>query len=208
MFFPKLTRRSKEEYHHRGGGFYADYKQNHDKVAADCKHRCVYCDILTIEMGGEGMHLDHFRPQNHFKDLEAHPHNLYLACPKCNQLKSDDWPCSKDVGAPSFIGGIGYLDPFEHDPADYLEIDAGGLIIQKGGPVNYMIKRMLLNRQSRAQIRRRRLLAKKKEQLSSSVTRLIEKLLEDMQGAKNVNIKDFAERLAHILSLKKSLDES
>ena len=37
MFFPKLTRRSEEGYHHRGGGFYADYKKNHEKVSVPKK---------------------------------------------------------------------------------------------------------------------------------------------------------------------------
>lgn len=153
------------------------------------------------------MHLDHFRPQFHFSDLETHPYNLYLACPKCNQLKSDDWPCSKVLNGPSFIGGVGYLDPFEHDPADYLEVDDEGQIIQKGGPVKYMIEKMLLNRQSRTQIRRRRLLLIKKEKISLSITNLMINLLQDMQAAGDENNNAFTKRLEHILSLKRRLDE-
>lgn len=207
MFFPNLTRRKESDYHHTGGKFYADYTQNYEKISKDCLHRCIYCDILTEEMGGEGMQLDHFRPQKYFSDLKAHPCNLCLACPKCNRLKSDDWPCEKYKDSPSFVGGLGYLDPFNIDRSKYLRVDNDGQIKPKDGPVKYMIEKMFLNRQSRTQIRRRRLLAKKKEQLSASITKLMEQLLQDTKVVGSQS-KDFSQRLEHILLLKRMLDES
>lgn len=182
MFFPKLTRSPMSDYFSSRGGTYADYRRNKVQVSLDCKGRCVYCDILLEEIGGEGMHLDHFRPIAHFPKLETDPYNLMLACPKCNVLKSDDWPCDKNKNKPSFEGSIGYLDPFENGYAGYLEVNTDGEIVGVTGPIDYMIDKMLLNRLSRVQIRRRRVLQNKKAKLSGKITELMADLLTDMEN--------------------------
>lgn len=169
MYFPELKRRDVIEYQNRNNQFYADYSLNYSKVAQDCKERCVYCDITIDEFGGDKMQLDHFRPKKHFGHLEIHPYNLYLSCPKCNVLKTSDWPCDKRDGAPSFVGPIGYIDRFTHNAREYLEVSKTGEIISLGGPVSYMIKKMHLNRASRVNVRRKR-------QLEARKTAVLEKI--------------------------------
>jgi hypothetical protein len=171
MFFPKLTRRKEEDYYSNRNYFYADYRENYTKIAEDCLNRCVYCDITILEYGGDEMHLDHFRPQEHFSELSTHPYNLYLSCPKCNGLKSSDWPCPKKNTSPTFIGRVGYIDRFSHDAALYLKVDSDGLIIPIAGPAAYMIKKMHLNRVSRLNVRRKRIIEEKKTGLLEGIRR-------------------------------------
>ncbi len=201
MFFPELTRRSEENYFNNRKQFYADYRQNYPKVAEDCQHRCVYCDITIVEAGGDEMQLDHFRPQDHFEHLETHPHNLYLACPKCNVLKTSDWPCSKDAdNAPSYIGGVGYLDRFIHNAENYLRVEEDGKIFQLAGPVNYMIEKMKLNRPSRVNIRRKRKIDSKKTKLLEGIARLTDKLIQDSEQGK-LSAAQVTNKAKHIKSL-------
>jgi 5-methylcytosine-specific restriction endonuclease McrA len=179
MFFPNLARRPANYYHNRNGVFYANYRENYIKIAEDCAQRCVYCDISIEEHGGDEMHLDHFRPQDYFSSLSQHPYNLHLACPKCNILKSSDWPCAKVQTAPSFIGGRGYLDRFTHNAINYLRVDSTGHIVAIGGPVNYMIGMLQLNRSSRVNTRRKRILDARRASLINGINRLTLKLEQD-----------------------------
>lgn len=179
MFFPKLSRKAAQHYHNRNGVFYANYRDNYKKIAEDCEHRCVYCDITIDEQGGDEMHLDHFRPQEHFTNLSQNPFNLHLACPKCNILKSSDWPCTKTTGAPSFIGARGYLDRFAHDVFNYLHVDNTGHLIAIGGPVKYMIGMLQLNRPARVNTRRKRILDARRASLLNGIARLTAKLESD-----------------------------
>lgn len=200
MYFPQLIRREKDDYLNSQNRFYADYRSNYEKVAADCKHRCVYCDITVEEFGGDEMQLDHFRPQEHFEHLSIDPFNLYLSCPKCNVLKTSDWPCAKADGAPSFIGGVGYLDRFLHKTDDFLRVDNDGKIVQIAGPVNYMIRKMHLNRASRVNVRRRRSVAIRKTKILEGIMRLTERLTQDRVRGE-VTDEQANERQVHIMSL-------
>ncbi|WP_019615119.1 HNH endonuclease [Psychromonas ossibalaenae] len=198
MFFPKLIRRSEEDYFNIRKKFYANYRDNYPKVKDDCKSRCVYCDITVKEYGGDNMQLDHFRPQEHFEHLETHPHNLYLSCPKCNVLKTSDWPCCKKTNdAPSFVGSIGYLDRFKHNADDYLRVEKDGTITHIAGPTNYMIMKMKLNRPSRTNIRRKRIIESQKTKLLIGINKLTEKLLQDSKSGK-ISMAQVPDRLENI----------
>lgn len=176
MFFNKLTRRPIADYHSNRGAFYADYRQNYSMVAVDCEEKCVYCDISIKEYGGDEMHLDHFRPQEHFIGLSTHPYNLYLSCPKCNILKTSDWPTSKSPNGQTFVGSIGYIDRFQHDCADFLYVDRDGFIVPVSGPTRYMIQKMHLNRPSRVNVRRTRIIEHRKTMILSGIQKLTAKL--------------------------------
>lgn len=193
MFFPKLLRRKVEDYFSNRDAFYADYRYNYVKIAEDCQHRCVYCDITVDEYGGDEMHLDHFRPQEHFEKLSTHPYNLYLSCPKCNGLKTSDWPCSKEEGALTFVGRVGYLDRFEHDVDAYLKVGEDGRIAAIAGPVEYMIKKMHLNRTSRVNIRRKRYIEHRKTRILEGILRLT-KSLQAAETQRTLTVEQVAEK--------------
>ncbi|SCX69544.1 HNH endonuclease [Pseudomonas sp. NFACC32-1] len=176
MFYPRLSRRKIEYYYSNRNKFYADYRSNYEKISEDCQQRCVYCDISVTEHGGDEMHLDHFRPQEHFEKLSTHPYNLHLSCPKCNGLKTSDWPCSKEDGALTFIGKIGYIDRFERHIDEFLKVEDTGHITALAGPVEYMIKKMHLNRSSRVNIRRKRLIEHRKTRTLEGILRLTQSL--------------------------------
>lgn len=200
MYFPKLTRSPEVAYHSNRNGFYANYRDNYVVVAKDCDHRCVYCDITVEEYGGDELQLDHFRPQEHFIDLSNHPYNLYLACPKCNILKTSDWPTTRVAGAPSFIGRIGYIDRFLHSAEDYLEVDQNGLIVSRGGPIEYMIKKMHLNRPSRANVRKKRMIAHKKTQLLEKILLLMKKL-DNAEAAGEIGAAQLRQKRQQVTAL-------
>lgn len=206
MFYPKLTRRNKEDYKHSRNDYYADYRKNYKKVAEDCKHRCVYCDLLVTELGGDELQLDHFRPQELYPELERDPYNLYLSCPKCNILKSSDWPCYNKEHEPTFIGKIGYIDSFNDDPSEFLIVKDTGHISSIDGPIDYMIKQMQLNRESRVQNRRKRIIDHKKETLLNKIMLLTEKLGKDLENS-NIDIHILKERLNAQKELLKRFSE-
>lgn len=187
LFFPSLNRRPEDYYYCNTGGFYSNYQANYEKVAEDCKHRCVYCDATEKECGGERFSLDHFRPKDVFANkfngiLVKHPHNLHLSCQKCNVLKGKDWKgCEATVDGYTFIDGKGYIDRFNDDINQYLEIQFNGRMLELqstgthlGGPGKYMIKRLHLNRPNRVYLRQKRVvdkLVQDIEQLFSKLTR-------------------------------------
>jgi hypothetical protein len=145
------------------------------------------------------MHLDHFRPQEHFEELATHPFNLYLSCPKCNGLKTSDWPCSKEANALTFVGRIGYLDRFSHEYDTYLKVGEDGRIVAIAGPVEYMIRKMHLNRMSRVNVRRKRYIDNRKTRILEGILRLIsnlqsaeaeEKITKDQVAARRAKIDE------------------
>ena len=152
MYFPKIRRRTAYKVK-KDGAAYLTYSAYYDEIAEDCQNRCVYCDVLVVEVGGESMNLDHFRPEKHFPELHAEPTNLVLSCPKCNQLKSDWWP-EKQGTADG--GKNGFVDPFSEHMLSYVKVDDSGFMTALRNPSQYMIDLMLLNRPTRQQIRRAR----------------------------------------------------
>ncbi len=153
VFFPKIERR--DNYSTKANGDnYVDYHHYAEEVAEDCQQRCVYCDITLTEDGGEGMQLDHFRPQKHFPELGSDPYNLVLSCANCNRLKSAHWPI-KD-GDNSHDGSAGFVDPFEEDRMTVFNVSIAGSVETIKGPAEYEIKLLHLNRPSRVAVRQRR----------------------------------------------------
>lgn len=154
MYFPELVRRKNYKTKSDGKN-YITYSTYYEEIAEDCQHRCVYCDVLIAELGGESMHLDHFRPQKHFLHLASDPTNLVLACPYCNQLKSDLWP-EKDGTSENGVNG--FVDPFGCRLLDYFQVEDGGALLPLQPPAQYIIGILALNRPTRKQIRRARLI--------------------------------------------------
>ena len=53
--------------------------------------KCCYCE-RRIPATGHGKSVEHFAPKGIFKDRRNHWSNLFLACPKCNGTKSNQFP--------------------------------------------------------------------------------------------------------------------
>ncbi|ENZ3704712.1 HNH endonuclease [Serratia marcescens] len=156
MFYPILTRR--KEYERKMSGDFYRYSYYRQVIEEDCQKRCVYCDLLLKEHAFEGMHLDHFRPQSVFNELTNDPSNLVLACPKCNSLKTNHWPCPRAaLDSPSHDNNVGFIDPFSEKMCDYLTVDKDGIIHSNKKPADYIIELLKLNRPSRVLLRKRRL---------------------------------------------------
>ncbi len=156
LFFPLVKRRT--TYCGKGASKKSHYTDYHSEIEEDCKHRCVYCDISLEEHGYEGMVLDHFRPEKHFPKLRNDPNNLILSCPKCNRSKWHHWPCSKEDNMPSHLDKVGFIDPFTEDRKNYFSITIDGQLESTKPPAQYMLDMLNLNRKSRVQVRRRRII--------------------------------------------------
>lgn len=180
MYYPKITRRTsyKKSKH---GTYYANYSEYHDEISEDCQHRCVYCDILLKENGGEGMHLDHFRPQKHFPNLSNSPLNLLLACAKCNQLKSDFWPDES-------LSKSHFIDPFSTTRSDHFSVKNTGEVEGLSSQSQYTIELLSINRPSRRTIRKTRA-------VKQSAMEVIEHIELELEKLANGSIADVISRL-------------
>lgn len=160
-FFPQMTR---SQYKTKDNGSWYAYRHYEVEITNDCLERCVYCDVHIKEIGLEGFHLDHFRPQDVFPDLINTPDNLVIGCPKCNRWKSSHWPVSVELGL-THNDNVGFIDPFGHNRLDFFKVNSDGTLTPLKGPSQYLINLLNLNRASRVLVRRNRLLSCKLDQL-------------------------------------------
>lgn len=156
LFYPIITRRTQYSVK-PDGTYYKTYSYYHTEISEDCHHRCVYCDITELEMGGEGMVLDHFRPYKYFEELVNDPNNLVLSCPKCNGLKSSHWPAG-NTSASTHNGVSGFIDPFIDSMRNYFSVQTDGLITSLKPPAKYIERKLSLNRKTRVDVRHWRIL--------------------------------------------------
>jgi hypothetical protein len=192
MYFPQLIRKPLNKYYNRNDKFYADYKSNYEWIHADCLGRCVYCDATEKECGGDKFSLDHFRPRDIFEALfngvlMTHPYNLYLSCQKCNVLKSSDWKgCLQQMNGPTYASKEGYIDRFDHNSDEYLKVNDKGEIesIKADGPVDYMIKKMMLNRPNRTYLRKKRSISSRVSEFANNLCVLNNKVIENYKSGK------------------------
>lgn len=214
IFYPQLTRKEEQYYYNRNGTFYANYLENYEKIAEDCHHRCVYCDATEKECGGDPFSLDHFRPKQIFVHLFngiliTHPHNLYLSCQKCNVLKSNDWKGPTDlIDGPSYINNQGYIDRFKDSTNDFIKVtDTGEVIsVNKNGPGDYMIKKILLNRTNRIYLRKKRIIDKQIQELNKTITNRIEDLILYF-NMEDIDHKKLKDDITLLINIKRDFDK-
>lgn len=152
-FFRTLTRRTTYETRPEDGGF-LDYPHYRIAIAEDCEFLCVYCDSHEDAVGGrEAMEMDHFRPWNKafgpskekkFEHLKNEPKNLVHACGVCNGFKWAHWP-TEDPDRP-YDHEKGWIDPFEENRAEFLEVRPDGKVYALKAPGHYQIVKLRLNR--------------------------------------------------------------
>ena len=194
LFFPKLKRR-KQYRTNSEGEYYVNYQAYRQEIRQDCLGRCVYCDLHENELSGQaGMHIDHFRPKDKFRELANNPHNLVWSCAPCNGNKSNHWPA---LGTDNtFVGNEGFIDPFEENRLDYFKVRSDGSIIPLKPPAEYMEKLLVLNRNTSRVKRKLRYQAHK---LIPALEREIAKLEQ-----KNSLSDEEAERLSTFREIKAS----
>jgi hypothetical protein len=197
VYFPKITRR--DSYKAKANGeFYASYLEYYDEISEDCQYRCVYCDVMLKEIGGEGMHVDHFRPQKYFPELATIPGNLVLACQKCNLRKSNWWP--EKTGTES-NGKCGFVDPFSLNRHEYFSVDQFGAVVAGKQPAQYIIDLLILNRPTRCSIRRTRALKYQGMELLNAVEQEMEVLVTKTEAEIRARLPILSEALAQIRGL-------
>lgn len=209
MFYPILSRR--EEYKLKRNGSFYSYSFYRAVILEDCQNRCVYCDLLIQEHAYEGMHLDHFRPQNYFSQLTNDPKNLVIACPKCNALKTNHWPGDKtNVNGPCHDNNIGFIDPFSEKMLDYFRVESDGSLSALKKPADYIIELLKLNRSTRVLLRKRRMQMSMAISLNLLLEKQIDKLIQDLCNGnidksvaknKHKKLKDSREIISKILTM-------
>jgi uncharacterized protein (TIGR02646 family) len=171
-FYPDLLRR--DTYPTKTNGNFYSYSSYRDNIHEDCQNRCVYCDITIDEHGGEGFHLDHFKPQSTNSELINDPNNLVSSCPKCNYFKSDHWPDS--------YPNVSFLDPFEVGRVNRLVFNVDGSISPAvDNQAIYQIELLNLNRPARIQLRRFRLQSKQICELVNYLDREFQEIVSQME---------------------------
>ena len=194
LFFPNLRRR--EQYRtNRDGEYYANYQAYRQEIRQDCLGRCVYCDLHENELSGQaGMHIDHFRPKDKFRELANNPHNLVWSCAPCNGNKSNHWPA---LGTDNTFGcNGGFIDPFKENRLDYFKVRSDGSIIPLKSPAKYIVELLVLNRNTS---RIKRMLRYQAHKLIPALEREIAKLEQ-----KNSLSDEEAERLSTFQEIKAS----
>lgn len=189
MFYPEITRRA-EYARTKNGNYYSDYSHYRCEITEDCRRRCVYCDIDLDEMGGEGMQLDHFKPQD-IDDVEPNdPTNLVLSCPKCNRLKSNHWPLEPDIA---------FFEPFTVNRVKNYVVESSGAISDNDcSRTKFKIKLLLLNRPARVQLRRSRFIKRRINDLMEIVENKFQELLLKIDSASREEISDDVTELRYI----------
>ncbi len=104
---------------------FKDYRRFKKYLRIDFDFRCAYVGITEYRWGSDrNFVVEHFRPRSKFNELICEYSNLYYACNRCNDFKSDIWPTPVQTK-----NGFGWADPCECDVlGEHLaELDDGTL---------------------------------------------------------------------------------
>lgn len=159
----------------------------------DFSHECAYCKLQEKEVGvidANYFEVDHFRPQSE-NEPSFNPHlysNLYYACEKCNNEKSDTWsellfdPC-KDI---IFSG--------ENPPiTEGYNEDTLFKYIPQNDRAKYYIDTFKLNSRHQVRIRKRRV---NKQNNIHVIDALIDEILHKFNSKRDlVDLKELVEQL-------------
>ncbi len=96
-----------------------------DMLMEDFGDLCGYCG-KNRRFFREHFHVDHFVPQSVDGERVRDYSNFVWACPKCNLVKSNQWPTGDR--AVSHRGGVGFVDPASEEFDRHLFRDEAGYI--------------------------------------------------------------------------------
>ena len=102
------------------------YEDAKNLLQEDFSGICGYCGKDSRKMY-QRFQIDHFVPKSLAPDRETDYYNLVLACAKCNQIKSNQWP-TQDVRLPH-DGEKGFVDPATEEFDQHLARDESGYIV-------------------------------------------------------------------------------
>lgn len=100
---------------------------------------CGYCGKNGQQLRA-CFHVDHFVPKSLDPDREKDYSNFVWACPKCNQIKSNQWPTG-DKTVP-YRDGIGFVDPASPEFNQHLVRTDSGRIVGRT-PLGMQMCRLL-----------------------------------------------------------------
>lgn len=152
-------------------------------------YSCAYCTITESEAPSATFHIEHFRPQAKFPQLENTANNLRYACPRCNLIKGEHWisradgcirNCEKCNTRICHENIFRLIDNLTENPCEHLVLlDNDRLEEVKGSkPGLHTIKYLRLNRAQLIKLRRtRRFLQLWKEELEKRKKTAEEKIL-------------------------------
>jgi uncharacterized protein (TIGR02646 family) len=121
------------------------YNDSHCKEALlqEAKNQCVYCTIGEAHFGGyRNFHVEHYRPQSRFPELENDYSNLFICCSICGCYKGSDWPAEPEAKYET----THYPCPAEVDYCELLNIDETRQVQSNFVTGLYLIERLHLNR--------------------------------------------------------------
>lgn len=87
---------------------------------------CGYCGKDSQKLY-QRFQIDHFVPKSRAPEREKDYYNLVLACPKCNQIKSNKWP-TQDIQLPH-DEEKGFVDPATEEFDQHLARNEAGYIV-------------------------------------------------------------------------------
>ncbi|GGD31407.1 HNH endonuclease [Nocardioides daphniae] len=88
-------------------------------LEGDTFKKCAYCEVLISDCAYA--HIEHIEPKSKVPSKVVEWENLTLACPRCNQNKSDYYEPQEPL-----------LNPYADEPNEHLEFLAGGVYARPG----------------------------------------------------------------------------
>ncbi len=124
-----------------------DYHVYRQEVREDFNGYCSYCGVHESDWSHneKNYHLDHFKPQAQFDDLDDSKDNFYnlrWCCHICNRrdAKGDKWPSPEEEAQ-----GKGFVDLCEDDWQDHYDILPDGKLHALSAKAFYTIEAIGLN---------------------------------------------------------------
>jgi hypothetical protein len=152
---------------------YSDYRSYKPLLRQDFANLCAYCLLHEGDEGAGGFHafqIDHFRPVEHFPQLEVVYDNLYYCCHWCNRAKWDTWPSAEEE-----TKQFRFVDPCIEDfYKNHARLNAStGKLDPLSNPGDYTIREIRLNRGVFNKLRRKRIVAQEQiQQIKIRVSKL------------------------------------
>ncbi|MFO8074264.1 MAG: HNH endonuclease [Polyangia bacterium] len=82
---------------------YQQYRTYKPFLRREFERKCIYCRLPDTLKGKDSFGVEHYRPKQHFPELEFDYDNLFYACNCCNSRKGAFWPTQDQLARGEFI---------------------------------------------------------------------------------------------------------